>query len=99
MSDRSLLIISVTENFLNFGDIRLTGLVQHARTMKAHQVCYPKFPVKQIANRILSLRQITWIDQQLFMSAALSKATLSQEEESLVEQIYQDLNRGLIRVI
>jgi hypothetical protein len=67
--------------------------------MKTHQVCYPKFPVRQIANRILSLRQITWIDQQLFMSAALSKTSLSQEEESLIEQIYQDLNRGLIRVI
>lgn len=66
--------------------------------MKSTQVCFPKFPVQQVANRIISLRKITWIDQQLFMSAALAKKSLSAEEETLVEQIYQGLNQGWIKV-
>lgn len=66
--------------------------------MKSTQICFPKFPVQQVAHRIISLRKITWIDQQLFMSAALAKKTLSAEEETLVKQIYQGLNQGWIKV-
>jgi hypothetical protein len=66
--------------------------------MMSPQICFPKFPVQQIANRIINLRKITRIDQHLFMSAVLSKKSLSPEEESLVEKIYQGLNRGWIRV-
>lgn len=66
--------------------------------MKSTQLCFPKFPVQQVAHRIISLRKITWIDQQLFMSAALAKKSLSAEEENLVEQIYQGLNQGWIKV-
>lgn len=67
--------------------------------MKSAQVCFPKFPVQQIANRILGLRQINRVDQQLFMSAVLAKKSLSKEEQNLVEQIYQGLNSGWIRVV
>ncbi|MBE9126864.1 MULTISPECIES: hypothetical protein [unclassified Coleofasciculus] len=67
--------------------------------MQSPQVCFPKFPVDQIANRILFLRQITRIDQHLFMSALLGKALLSVEEQNLVEQIYQGLHRGWIKVV
>lgn len=67
--------------------------------MKPIQVCFPKFPVKQVANRIIYLRKITRVDQQLFMSAVLSKKSLSPEEQNLVEQVYQGLNMGLIRVV
>jgi len=67
--------------------------------MKSAQVCFPKFPVQQIANRIISMRQISWIDQQLFMSALLSKQSLSREEEHLVERIHEGLSRGWIRVV
>lgn len=66
--------------------------------MMSTKVYFPKFPVHQVANRIISLRKITWIDQRLFMSAVLSKKILSPEEKNLVEQIYQGLNRGWIRV-
>jgi hypothetical protein len=41
--------------------------------MRQTQVYFPKFPVQQVANRIIGLRQITRIDQRLFMSAVLSK--------------------------
>ncbi|EGJ30158.1 MULTISPECIES: hypothetical protein [Moorena] len=67
--------------------------------MKSFQVIFPKFPVKQIAKRIIHMRQITRIDQQLFMSALLAKASLSLEEQTLVQEIYDGLNRGLIRVV
>ncbi|HBB34512.1 MAG TPA: hypothetical protein DDZ80_15975 [Cyanobacteria bacterium UBA8803] len=67
--------------------------------MKSTQVCFPKFPVQQIANRILGLRQISRVDQQLFMSALLAKHSLSAEEQNLVEEIYQGLSRGWIRVV
>ena len=67
--------------------------------MKINQICLPKFPVEHIANRILSLRKITRIDQQLFMSSVLSKTSLSPEEKILVEQVYQGLSNGFIRVV
>jgi hypothetical protein len=51
-----------------------------------------------VADRIISFRKITRIDQHLFMAAVLSKKSLSLEEKNLVEQIYQGLNRGWIRV-
>ena len=66
--------------------------------MMPTQVCFPKFPVQQVAKRIIFHRKITWIDQQLFMSALLAKKSLSTEEKNLVEQIYQGLNQGWIRV-
>lgn len=67
--------------------------------MRQAEVCFPKFPVKHIANRIIYLRKITRLDQRLFMSALLSKKALSPEEQNLVEQVYQGLSRGWIRVV
>lgn len=67
--------------------------------MRPTQVYFPRFPVTQIANRIIYLRKITRVDQQLFMSALLSKKSLSPEEENLVEQVYQGLSRGWIKVV
>ena len=66
--------------------------------MSRPQVCFPKFPVNQVANRIIYLRKITRIDQHLFMSALLSKKNLSKEEQNLVEQVYQGLSKGWIKV-
>jgi hypothetical protein len=62
------------------------------------QVYFPKFPVQQVADRIIYLRKITRIDQHLFMSAVLSKKSLSPEEKNLVERIYRGLREGWIRV-
>ncbi len=66
--------------------------------MRSTQVCFPRFPVQQVAERIIYFRKITRIDQHLFMAAVLSKKSLSLEEQNLVEKIYQGLNRGWIRV-
>ena len=67
--------------------------------MRHTQVCFPKFPVQQVATRIISFRKITRLDQRLFMSALLSKKFLSPEEKNLVEQVYQGLSRGWIKVV
>jgi len=67
--------------------------------MTRTQVCFPKFPVQHVASRIICLRQITRIDQYLFMSAVLSKKSLSPEEKNMVEEVYQGLNRGWIKVV
>jgi hypothetical protein len=67
--------------------------------MRRSQVHFPKFPVEQVANRIIYLRQISRIDQHLFMSAILSKKSLSPKEKNLVEQVYQGLNKGWIKVV
>jgi hypothetical protein len=67
--------------------------------MRQTQVCFPKFPVQQIANRIIYCRKISRIDQHLFMSALLSKKSLSLEEKNLVEKVYDGLSRGWIKVV
>jgi hypothetical protein len=67
--------------------------------MRQTQVYFPKFPIPQIANRIISVRKISRLDQQLFMSALLAKKSLSPEEQNLVEQVYQGLHRGWIKVV
>ena len=67
--------------------------------MKSTEVCFPKFPIQQIAQRIIGMRQISRLDQRLFMSALLSKHSLSLEEQDLVEEIYQGLSLGWIRVV
>lgn len=67
--------------------------------MRQAQVFFPKFPIQQVANRIIYLRQITRLDQKLFMSAVLSKKFLSSEEKNLVERVYQGLNKGWIKVV
>jgi hypothetical protein len=67
--------------------------------MRKAQVFFPKFPIQQVANRIIYLRKITRIDQHLFMSALLSKKFLSTEEKNLVEQVYQGLHKGRIKVV
>jgi predicted nucleic acid-binding protein len=67
--------------------------------MRRSQLCFPTFPVQQVANRIIYLRKITRIDQHLFMSALLAKKSLSLEEKNLVEQVYQGLSSGWIKVV
>ncbi len=71
----------------------------HVKLMNYTQVCFPKFPIQQIAQRIIGMRQISRIDQRLFMSALLSKHALSLEEQNLIEQIYRGLSLGWIRVV
>ncbi|HEY9709417.1 MAG TPA: hypothetical protein V6D48_14530 [Oculatellaceae cyanobacterium] len=67
--------------------------------MQHSQIDFQKLPLQQIAAQIIDSRQITRADQNILMSALLSKESLSPEEQNLVQQIYKDLKIGLIRVV
>lgn len=67
--------------------------------MQYSKVGFQKLPIQQIAARIIDSRQISRADQNILMSALLSKDSLSSEEQNLVQQIYKDLKLGLIRVV
>lgn len=67
--------------------------------MQYSKVGFQKLPIQQIAARIIDSRQITRADQNILMSALLSKESLSLEEQNLVQQLYKDLKLGLIRVV
>lgn len=67
--------------------------------MQYSKVDFQKIPIQQIAARIIDSRQITRADQNILMSALLSKDSLSSEEQNLVQQLYKDLKLGLIRVV
>jgi hypothetical protein len=67
--------------------------------MQNSHIDFQKLPIQQIAARIISSRQITRADQHILMSTLLSSESLSPEENHLVQQIYQDLRIGLIKVV
>ena len=55
--------------------------------------------VREVIDNIISRRSINRLDQKIFMSALLSKEKLSQEDQKMVDQVYQGLQSGLIRVV
>jgi hypothetical protein len=56
-------------------------------------------PVDELIKRILSSRQITRADQERFMSALLSKNSLSERERVQVDQLFDALRNGRVRVV
>lgn len=54
--------------------------------------------LEELVNRIFSSRKITRTDQQKLMSLLLSKDTLSVEEHSYIDQVFDRLRKGLIHV-
>ena len=55
----------------------------------------PSLSLKDVVDRILSSRQITRVDQRLLLS--LSSQNL--EERTLLNQVFDRLHRGLLRVV
>jgi hypothetical protein len=55
--------------------------------------------VDQLVEHILSVRRITRIDQERFMSMLLAKATLTKIEEAQINRVFDGLRSGLIRVV
>lgn len=62
-------------------------------------VTEPSVSVEKLVNQIFSSRKITRHDQRLLMSLLLSKDTLSVEEHSYIDQVFERLRRGLIHVV
>ena len=55
----------------------------------------PSLSLKDVVDRILSSRQITRVDQRLL----LSLASQNLEERTLLNQVFDRLHRGLLRVV
>lgn len=55
--------------------------------------------IEQVVERIFETRQITRADQQMFMSALLSKDSLSLADQKHVDRVFEALRRGRLRVI
>jgi hypothetical protein len=53
----------------------------------------------RIIERIFSSRKITRADQKRFMSAMLSKGTLSGEDQTKVNRVFNALQQGLLKVV
>ncbi|MBD1922835.1 hypothetical protein H6F77_17420 [Microcoleus sp. FACHB-831] len=53
-------------------------------------------PIEKIFERIFTLRQITTVDQRLLVSAVLSKDKLNEQEQTLLNRVFERLDKGLL---
>lgn len=59
----------------------------------------PKGSIERVVERIIHDRKITRSDQQMFMSALLSKGSLSLDDQVQVNRVFDALKRGLLKVV
>ncbi len=55
--------------------------------------------VEQMVERITACGKISRADQQQFMSALLSQKSISQTEQELINQVFERLRSGRLRVV
>lgn len=55
--------------------------------------------INQIVTRIFSTHRITRADQQIFMATLLSKDSLTSEEQTQIDRVFDALRQGLLRVV
>jgi len=55
--------------------------------------------LETLVNQIFCSRKITRSDQRVLMSLLLSKDTLTLEESSYIDEVFERLRRGLIHVV
>ena len=58
-----------------------------------------KVSVESILERIFALRQINRRDQHTLMAALLSKDSLSEKDQRQINQVYEAIQKGLIRIV
>ncbi len=63
------------------------------------QFCVTQIPVEIIVERIFAFRQITRLDQLLLMKTLLIQDSCNEKEQNLINEIFQGLQSGLIRVV
>ena len=54
--------------------------------------------VEKIVERIFTMHRITLIDQDLLMTALLSKQDLNETEKKLIGRVFDALQRGELKV-
>lgn len=59
----------------------------------------PESNINQIVTRIFTTHRITRADQQIFMATLLSKDSLTAEEQSQIDRVFDGLRQGLLRVV
>jgi hypothetical protein len=59
----------------------------------------PQSDIAQVVEKIFASRKITRADQRRFMSTALSKVRLSSADQIQVDQVFDALRRGLLKVV
>lgn len=64
-----------------------------------HVTQIPQLPVEKIVERIFAFRQIGRLDQHLLMSAMLSKDKIAPSELDRVNEVFDALQRGLLKVV
>ncbi|OUL29218.1 hypothetical protein [Nostoc sp. 106C] len=55
--------------------------------------------LETVLEHIFAIRRITRQDQQLLMSALLSKEDLNEQERLQISRVFDALQRGLIKVV
>ena len=58
-----------------------------------------QIPIEIIVERIFAFRQITRLDQLLLMKTLLIQDSCNEKEQNLINEIFQGLQSGLIRVV
>jgi hypothetical protein len=56
-------------------------------------------PIAALVDRILTLRQVTRVDQAMLMNTLLAKDTLEEEERILVDRVFSALRAGHLQVV
>jgi len=63
------------------------------------QVPTSESQIHQIVSRIFTTHRITRADQQMFMATLLSKDSLTADEQSQIDRVFDGLRQGLLRVV
>lgn len=63
------------------------------------QAYLPQLTIEAVVRQIFSTRRITRSDQRRLMSMLLSKDSLSHDEQSYIDRVFESLQRGVIRVV
>jgi hypothetical protein len=58
-----------------------------------------QMPLEAVLERIFATRRITRQDQQLLMSAFISKESLNAEDQPHIGRVFDALRRGLLKVV
>jgi predicted transcriptional regulator len=66
--------------------------------MKQNKIT-PKISVESILERIFAIRQINRTDQHTLMSALLSKDALSEKDQRQINQVYEGIQKGFIKIV
>ncbi|NER37280.1 MAG: hypothetical protein F6J93_25490 [Oscillatoria sp. SIO1A7] len=58
-----------------------------------------KLLLEQIISQIFIRKQISRLDQQVLMSALLARNSISDQDQSQLNRVFDGIQRGLIRVV